>query len=103
MLLMILQTIMIINANHESRDLELNACLARLVEESSRKLHFEYFLPEELLARISIDKKDSKANLTLKFSNKFLPATLPNVGKLIDPKMRLSETSSTSRLPEDVR
>jgi hypothetical protein len=60
-----------------------------LIEESSKKLHFEYFLREEILEKINVGKKDSKANVYVKFSNKFLPATLPNVAKLIDDKMRL--------------
>lgn len=87
---MILQTIMIIKVSHESRDLDLNDRYSKLVQQSSKKLHFEYFLREEILERINIDKKDNKTNVTVKFSNKFLPATLPNVGKLIDQKMRLN-------------
>lgn len=46
MLLIILQTILIIKVNHESRDLNLNDIFNRLLQESSKKLHFEYFLRE---------------------------------------------------------
>jgi hypothetical protein len=42
---------------------------------------------------VNIDKKDSKTNVNVKFSNKFLPATLPNVGKIIDEKMKMNENS----------
>lgn len=49
MQLLILQSIVIIHANHDSRDLDLNERYAKLVEESSKKLHFEYFLREEIL------------------------------------------------------
>ena len=40
MQLLILQTIMIINANLQSRDLDLNQRYAHLIEISSKKLHF---------------------------------------------------------------
>ena len=40
MQLLILQTIMIINVNLESRDLDLNQRYAHLIEISSSKLHF---------------------------------------------------------------
>ena len=102
MQLLILQTIMIINVNLESRDLDLNQRYAHLIEISSSKLHFQYFVRQEILEKVYIDKKDSKTNVNVKFSNKFLPATLPNVGKIIDEKMRINE-SSESKLPSDVR
>jgi hypothetical protein len=90
MLFIILQTIVIIRINHlNSGDSELDEMYGKLIQDCSKKLHFEYFLKEEILEKINIDKKDNKTNATVKFSNKFLPATLPNVGRLIDPKMKL--------------
>lgn len=45
---------------------------------------------------MNIDKKDNKKNVTVKYSNKFLPATLPKVGGLIDESMRFYEMKGMS-------
>ena len=56
----------------------------QLLSECSRKLHFEYFLKQEILQKADISKKNKEKSITVKFSNKFLPATLANVGGLMD-------------------
>lgn len=73
------------------------------MSESHRKLRFEYFLREEILEKINIDRKENKTNATVKFSNKFLPATLPSVGKLIDLRMKLYDQSCPRLLPSDLQ
>ena len=45
------------------------------------------------------------STLKLKFSNKFLPSTLPKTGIIMDKQMKIEEQSSSSRdkIPSELR
>lgn len=44
---------------------------------------------------MGVGKEDNNSNLVLKYSNKFMPSTLPITGKLIDSciKLRVRESN----------
>jgi hypothetical protein len=50
-----------------------------------------------------MDKKDNKNNILLKFSNKFLPSTLPLTAAIIDPTIKLYDQQSTTLIPLDLQ
>lgn len=102
MSLIILQTIVVVRIACPSDNPELAEDYAKLMAECHLKLRFEYFLREEILEKINISRKENKTNATVKFSNKFLPATLPSVGKLVDPRMKLFDPPCP-RLPAELR
>ena len=53
---------------------------------AQKKLQFHYFLSEQILARFGFECH-RKNHIRLKFSNKFMPSTLPRVGPLMDSLM----------------
>ena len=67
---------------------DFNEIFDRIIQQSKEKLHFEYFFKESILSKINLHRGRS-SNLKLKFSNKFLPSTLPKMGEKMDELMRM--------------
>ena len=90
---MILQTLLMIIAQRP--DAEYNhEKVSELLKEASLKLHYQYFLREEILNSVGMSGKQGEVGLQVKFSNKFLPSTLPLTGELTDRLMRMAETGN---------
>lgn len=102
-LLIILQTIIMLKFSlAEDKASQVGEKYETLILEARQKLHFEYFLREEILEKMGFSKQDNKNNIVVKYSNKFLPCTLPLTAAIVDPCMRL-QTDAVPSLPEDVK
>jgi hypothetical protein len=53
-------------------------------------------LREEILEKMGLKKNENKNTIKLKFSNKFLPATLPKIAVIVDPT---TSSAPIRRLP----
>ena len=89
--LLVLQTIIMIVLEHRALDnQEVSEAFRSLLAEATPKLHFHYFLNEKVLGKLGLPSHRSNP-LRLKFSNKFLPSTLPKTGVMMDQLMVLGE------------
>lgn len=89
--LTILQTVVMMKLDNEQLDREdLNFAYESLLAECRKRLHYEYFFREEILERMGVDVH-KRNSLRLKFSNKFLPSTLPGTGARVDSLMVMRE------------
>ena len=61
----------------------MNLALRELLQLSQKKLQFHFFLNESILSRMGF-RMGTRNHIRLKYSNKFMPSTLPKVGPLTD-------------------
>jgi hypothetical protein len=87
--LLVLQTIVIVRLGNEHTAREdVQAAFEQLLLEAGDRLHYHYFFKEPILVRLQAPQHPANS-LRLKFSNKFLPSTLPQTGALTDGLMQL--------------
>lgn len=97
---MILQTLLMIITQRPDAEYDREGT-ETLLKEASSKMHYEYFLREDILGKLDIPRKEGEGSLRVKFSNKFLPSTLPLTAQLTDKIMRVPDLPLP--VPEDVR
>ena len=78
---------MLIKLDIEDKD----SAVDELLKEAKEKLHFEYFIREEILERLNLERPPLKSTVRVKYSNKFLPSTLPSVGEMTDGILKMQE------------